>query len=316
LGSVIISPSEVVAVLFNNSNNQIHQTIIFQNRLPGAIAAVVAGASLSVSGLQMQIMFRNPVAGPYILGVSAGASLGVATLLMGTRWLPHSSFAAQLLNTPFSLAIAAGSGAALIFFLVYIISLSVKQNVSLLIIGLMIGSAIGAIVELLQAFAGKDELQKFVLWGFAGFRQLSLDEAKVMAIVCIVGLLHSFALVKPLHALLGGEVFAETVGVNVASTKRKTIVSTAILAGTVTAFCGPIAFVGLAVPHLSRSIFKTANTFLLMLSCIMIGAVICCFCNIISSLPGSDWALPLNTITSVLGAPFVIYVILKKPTLS
>lgn len=316
LGSVHISPSEVLAVLSNNSTNKIYQTILLQNRLPGAIAAIIAGASLSVSGLQMQIMFRNPVAGPYILGVSSGASLGVAILLMGTQWLPHQSLAEQLLNAPFSLAIAAASGAAIVFFLVYVISLSIKQNVSLLIIGLMIGSAIGAVVELLQAFAGKDELQKFVLWGFAGFRQLNLDEVKVMSLICLAGLLFSFSLVKPLQALLGGEVFAETVGVNVAATKRKIILATAILAGTITAFCGPIAFVGLAVPHICRSIFKTANTFVLMFSGILVGAIICCICNVISSLPGSDWALPLNTITSVLGAPFVIYIILKKPALA
>lgn len=316
LGSVNIAPHDIWQVLIGNSNNNIHHIILFENRLPGALAALVAGAALSVSGLQMQIMFRNPIAGPYILGISSGAALGVALILMGIHWLPHQSLLVQLASSPFSIAIAAAAGAVIVFLLVFFISFSIRQSVSLLIIGLMIGSAITASIELLQAFSGREELQKFVLWGFASFRHLSLNEVGVMYAVCVIGFILSFTLIKPMQALLGGEVFAETVGVNVHSLKRKIILSTAILAGTTTAFCGPIAFVGLAVPHICRSIFKTSNTFILMLSSILVGAVVCCVCNIISAVPGSDWVLPLNTITSLLGAPFVIYIILKKPSLS
>lgn len=316
LGSVHLSPIEIWQVLIGNATNSVHQIIVLENRLPGALAAVIAGAALSVSGLQMQIMFRNPVAGPYILGVSSGASLGVALLLMGVQWLPYKHILMQWAQMPFSIAIAAAVGATAVFFMVFIISFSIRQSVSLLIIGLMISSAIAALVELLQAFSGKDELQKFVWWGFASFRQLNLQEVKVMYAVCSIGLLFSFSIVKPMQALLGGELFAETVGVNVASLKRKIVLSTAILAGTTTAFCGPIAFVGLAVPHICRSLFKTSNTATLMLSSALTGAIICCLCNVASSVPGSDWVLPLNTITSLLGAPFVVYIILKKPSLS
>jgi iron complex transport system permease protein len=315
-GSVNIPATEVLKILAGISASDIHRTIVLENRLPGAIAAVVAGASLSVSGLQMQVMFRNPVAGPYILGISSGSSLGVALLLMGNQWISHIPLATEYLNSPFSVAIAAAVGAAMVFVLIYLISFSVVHYVSLLIIGLMLGSAISAIIELLQTFSEKEQLQKFVLWGFASFRHLSLNEAKVMCLFCGGGLILSVFLIPPLQALLGGEIFAETVGVNVASTKRKIIIATAILAGTVTAFCGPIAFVGLAVPHICRSIFLTNNSFILTFSCMLVGALVCCVCNVAASIPGSEGVLPLNTITSLLGAPLVIYIIVKKPAFS
>lgn len=314
IGSVNISPKVIVEILTGNSDESLYQTIILKNRLPGALAAVVAGAALSVSGLQMQIMFRNPIAGPYILGISAGASLGVALVLMGLHFLPQQSFLAHWLNMPFSIAVAAAVGTALVFLIIFLISLSVRQSVSLLIIGLMIGSAISALVELLQAFSGKEELQKFVLWGFASFRNITLHEVKILYAGCAIGLALSISLIKPMQALLGGEVFAETVGVEVNKVKRKIILSTAILVGSVTAFCGPVAFVGLAVPHICRSVLKTSNTFVLMMYSIIVGAIVCCICNIISSVPGSDMVLPLNIVTSLLGAPFVIYILFKKTT--
>lgn len=314
LGSVSISPKIVLEIFSGNLDNSLYKTIILKNRLPGALAAVIAGAALSVSGLQMQIMFRNPIAGPYILGISAGASLGVALVLMGLQFLPRQSYLVHILTMPFSIAAAAALGTVLVFLLIFLISLSVRQSVSLLIIGLMIGSAISALVELLQAFSGREELQKFVLWGFASFRNITLQEVKILYAACSIGLILSASLIKPMQALLGGEVFAETVGVKVNVLKRKIIFSTAILVGSVTAFCGPVAFVGLAVPHICRSLLKTSNTFVLMLSSIIVGAIVCCVCNIISAVPGSDIVLPLNIITSLLGAPFVIYILFKKTT--
>ncbi len=312
-GSVDVKPGEVISILLGNRSNEILSRIVIENRLPGAIGALIAGAALAVSGLMMQILFRNPVAGPYVLGMSAGANLGVAALLMGASFFSVSGWMGKFFYSEWGVALAAAAGSSAVFLLVLLVAKRVTQSVSLLIVGLMLGSAISAIVEVLQTFAGKDELKQFVLWTFASFRHLTAQQVWVMALCCIVGFVLSALMIKPLQALQGGESFAQTVGIDVRKAKQIIIISTGILAGTVTAFCGPVAFIGLAVPHLCRMIFKTANSLTLILACVLVGATVCCFCNVAASLPGSAYALPVNVITSILGAPFVVYIIIKQP---
>lgn len=313
LGSVDIPVHAVLNAFLSGAERNVYSHIVLENRLPGAIGALVAGAALSVSGLMMQILFRNPVAGPYVLGMSSGANLGVALLLMGSSFFSLNGIGASLLASEWGVAIAAAIGASLVFLLVLAVAGRIQQSVSLLIVGLMLGSAISAVVELLQALSGKDELKQFVLWSFASFRHLTMQQVQVMSLFCLGGFILAVKMIKPLQALQAGDVFAQTVGINTRKTKQLVIVSTGLLAGAVTAFCGPVAFVGLAIPHICRMLFKSANTMVLTFSTMLMGAVVCGFCNVISGLPGSEYAIPVNVVTSILGAPFVVYIIFKRP---
>jgi len=313
LGSVAVPATTVVAILSGNGNDEILSRIILENRLPGAVGALIAGSALALSGFMMQILFRNPVAGPYVLGMSSGANLGVALLLMGSSFFSFGGVFSRFFYSEWGIALAAAVGSSVVFLLVLVAAKRITQSVSLLIVGLMLGSAISAVVELLQTFAGESELKQFVLWTFASFRHLTSQQVLVMALCCSVGFVLSIKMMKPLQALQGGESFAQTVGVDTRKAKQTIIIATGILAGTVTAFCGPVAFVGLAVPHLCRMIFKTANTVTLTFACVLLGAVVCGFCNVVASMPGSDYALPVNVVTSILGAPFVVYIIIKQP---
>ena len=313
LGSVSVPAAEVFTILLGKGKDEILSRIILENRLPGAVGALIAGSALALSGLMMQILFRNPVAGPYVLGMSAGANLGVALLLMGSSFFSFSGILSKFFYSEWGIALAAAIGSSAVFLLVLLVAKRITQSVSLLIVGLMLGSAISAVVELLQTFAGKDELKQFVLWTFASFRHLTPQQVWVMAICCGFGFALSIKMMKPLQALQGGENFAQTVGIDTRRAKQTIIIATGILAGTVTAFCGPVAFIGLAVPHLCRMIFKTANTVTLTFACVLLGAVVCGFCNVAASMPGSEYALPVNVITSILGAPFVVYIIIKQP---
>ncbi len=313
LGSVSIPATEVIAILSGKGTDEILSRIILENRLPGAVGALIAGSALALSGLMMQILFRNPVAGPYVVGMSAGANLGVALLLMGSSFFSLGNIFFRFFYSEWGVALAAAVGSSAVFLLVLLVAKRITQSVSLLIVGLMLGSAISAVVELLQTFAGKDELKQFMLWTFASFRHLTPQQVWVMAIGCGFGFVLSIKMMKPLQALQGGENFAQTVGIDTRRAKQTIIIATGILAGTVTAFCGPVAFIGLAVPHLCRMIFKTANTVTLTFACVLLGAVVCGFCNVAASMPGSEYALPVNVITSILGAPFVVYIIIKQP---
>ncbi|MDB5280930.1 MAG: iron transporter permease [Bacteroidota bacterium] len=310
LGSVSIPLQNVLTVLIGGHiENETWRNIIIESRLPAALAALFAGAGLSVSGLQMQTLFRNPVAGPYVLGISAGASLGVAVFILAASAFGFSSV--HLLSG-WSIILAASCGAVVIFFINFIISLKLNDVVAILIIGLMIGGGISALIEILQTFSSNESLKNYVLWTFGSFRYIDLNQIFYMVVVVLLGTVFSLALSKPLNLLLLGDTYAISSGLNIRYAKIMIVLCTSILAGSITAFCGPIGFVGLAVPHLCRALFKTADHKILTPACVVVGGIICCLCNMIASAPGSDTALPVNAITSLLGAPVVIWIILRQ----
>jgi iron complex transport system permease protein len=310
LGSVAIPFSEVLHILSHQaSSNEAWKNIVIESRLPAAIAALLAGGGLSVSGLQMQTMFRNPVAGPYVLGISAGASLGVALFILAA-----SAFGIHEIHllSSWSIILAAATGAVLIFFINFLISFRLSDVVAILIIGLMIGGGISALIEIMQSFSSNEALKNYVLWTFGSFRYVDLNQVFYLSLVVFAGVVFSFLLSKPLNLLLLGDTYATSSGLNIRNAKILIVLCTSILAGSITAFCGPIGFVGLAVPHLARSVFKTADHKILIPACVVLGAGICGLCNIIAATPGSDNVLPVNAITSLLGAPVVIWIILRQ----
>lgn len=312
LGSVSIPVHEVVAALTGGGTNPTWNNIIIESRLPGAIGALVAGAALSVSGLMMQTMFRNPVAGPFVLGISAGANLGVALLLMAASAFGFSFLQSENFMSAWGIILAAGIGSIGILMLNFFISLRINDVVAILIIGLMLGGGISAFIDILQAFSNKDALRSYVFWTFGSFRNISLYQSKFLVIISALGLLGSTLLSRQMDLLLLGDTYAVSSGLNVKRAKALIIIFTGALAGVVTAFCGPIGFVGLAVPHMARGLFRTSNHLVLIPACILLGAVVCSACNLIAAMPGTDMALPVNSVTSILGAPFVIWIIVKQ----
>ena len=273
------------------------QNILHAIRLPKAITAILAGAALSVSGLIMQTLFRNPLAGPYTLGVSSGASLGVAFLTMCS--------ASLVLMLP----IAACIGATLVLLLVLAVSRKVTSNVSLLIVGMMFGSIAGALVSLLQNFANPDALKLFIVWTLGSLSSVGWSDMQLMVPILIVGALFVLLALKPLNGLLLGEEYAKGLGINVARTRLLIVLATGLLAGGVTAFCGPIAFIGVAVPHIARGIFKTSNHRVTIPACVLIGACLLLVCDVLCSL--FIYPLPISTVSALFGAPIIIWIILK-----
>lgn len=277
--------------------------ILLNLRLPKAVTALLAGAALSVSGLLMQTLFRNPLAGPYILGVSSGASLGVAAVvLLGTLL----GFAASSWLTVF----AAIAGASVVLLLVLAFSYRLKNNVSLLIVGMMFGSIAGALVNLLQNFANPDALKLFIVWTLGSLSSVGWTQMQILLPVCLLGMLLSVVLLKPLNGLLLGENYARSLGVNIARTRRLIVLATGLLAGSITAFCGPIAFVGVAVPHMARGLFRTSNHRITLPASALVGANLLLLCDILSSL--FTYPLPISTVSALFGAPIIIWIILKK----
>jgi iron complex transport system permease protein len=310
LGSVSIPFLEVLRILSGGEvGSEAWRNIVVESRLPASLAALIAGAGLSVSGLQMQTMFRNLVAGPYVLGISAGASLGVALYILAASAFGIHHL--QLLSS-WSIILAAAVGAVLIFFINFLISYRLSDVVAILIIGLMIGGGISALIEIMQSFSSNEALKNYVLWTFGSFRYVDLNQVVYLSLVVFAGVIFSFFLSKPLNLLLLGDTYATSSGLNIRTAKVLIVLCTSILAGSITAFCGPIGFVGLAVPHLARAIFKTADHKTLTPACVLLGASICGLCNVIASTPGSDNVLPVNAITSLLGAPVVIWIILRQ----
>ena len=283
--------------------NVMEQNILHAIRLPKAITAILAGAALSVSGLIMQTLFRNPLAGPYTLGVSSGASLGVAFLTMISSSLVVSSL--SLVGLP----VAACIGATLVLLLVLAVSRRVTSNVSLLIVGMMFGSIAGALVSLLQNFANPDALKLFIVWTLGSLSSVGWSEMRLMVPILIVGALFVLLSLKPLNGLLLGEDYARGLGINVARTRLFIVLATGLLAGGVTAFCGPIAFIGVAVPHIARGIFKTSNHRVTVPACVLIGACLLLVCDVLCSL--AVYPLPISTVSALFGAPVIIWIILK-----
>lgn len=312
LGSVSIPVDEIIKILLGqDAAKQSWATIILNFRIPRALTTLAVGAGLSVSGLMMQTLFRNPLAGPFVLGLSSGASLGVALLMLSGGVLGYTFFLSNWLVVG-----AASVGSGLVLLLVVAVSIRVRDSMTLLIIGLMFGSLTGAVVSILQYFSTGDEIQLYLFWTFGSLGGLNFDELLVMGSIVVIGLLVAFALVKPLNALLLSENYAISMGINIKKSRLLIIVSTSLLAGSITAFCGPIAFIGLAVPHLARLLFGTSDHRVLLPSTALCGMLVMLICDMVSQLPGSQNILPINAITSLLGAPVVIWIILKKGGMS
>jgi len=310
-GDASLSLTQVVGGLSGNSRvPHVVALIVRDYRLPKALCAVLVGASLSAAGLQMQTLFRNPLAGPYELGMSSGASLGVAFLVLG-------GFGSAAWSSSFSglgywgVVLAAVAGAAAVMAIVTLVALRVSAGVNLLIIGLMIGSMTGAVVAVLQFFTEPELLQSFLLWSFGSVAGIGWAKLAVLAPLVILGLLLSCAWTKSLDALLAGESHARSLGVSASGARLRILISTSILSGAVTAFCGPIAFVGMAVPHLARPLAGGARHGKLLPCSMLCGAILMLACDIACQWPGKAMSLPLNAVTALFGAPVVIWVVLR-----
>ena len=308
LGSVNIKPDEIVKALFGNSD-EVSRRILMQFRLPKATTAILAGIALSISGLQMQTLFRNPMAGPYVLGLSSGASLGVAFIILGFS----SNLSPDAIKGFGNWAIVASSwaGAGIVMILIMIISSRVKNIMTVLILGIMISSAIASVVSIMQYFSNETMLKTYIIWTMGSLGNLTSSQLNVMLISVITGILISLLSVKMLNAQLLGEEYARSIGLDVKLSRIVIITGTSILTGTITAFCGPIGFIGIAVPHLARIIFRTADHKILIPATILAGAIVMLLSDIISQMPGSDNVLPVNSVTALIGIPVVIWVILR-----
>ena len=283
------------------------QNILHAIRWPKAITAVLAGYALSVSGLMMQTLFRNPLAGPYTLGVSSGASLGVAFLTMCTTVLP---FVLSPLASRLYLPLSACIGAMLVLLLVLAVSRRITSNVSLLIVGMMFGSISGALVSLLQNFANPDALKLFIVWTLGSLSSVSWSDMYIMLPILLIGTILVLCVLKPLNGLLLGEDYARGLGINVPRTRLLIVLATGLLSGGVTAFCGPIAFIGVAVPHIARGLFRSSNHRITLLGSALIGACLLLLCDVLCSL--FTYPLPISTISALFGAPIIIWIILKN----
>ncbi len=304
-GSIHISLREILSVFFGKGTEGINSEILLNFRLPKAITAILAGASLSVAGLMMQTLFRNSLADPYILGVSSGASLGVALVMMAASMLPVA-----FVSSGWALIVAAIIGASIVLALVVGVSFRIQNAVSLLIVGLMFGTIAGSIVSVLQNFSNPDAIKLFVMWTFGSLSAVTWTYMQVLLPVSLIGLGMAFFLQKRLDSLLLGENYARGLGVSIIHTRFLIVIATGLLAGGITAFTGPIAFVGVAIPHISRGIFRTSSHKILMPATVLCGASLILFCDIISQMPA--YTLPINTISALFGAPIIIWIILKK----
>ncbi|WP_418984400.1 iron chelate uptake ABC transporter family permease subunit [Alistipes putredinis] len=310
VGAVPIPIREVLAALTGSGNDPVTTKIILNIRLLKAVVALLAGAALAVSGLQMQTLFRNPLAGPYVLGISSGASLGVSLFLLGASLL-GISFASEALRNV-GIVGSAWIGGALILLVIMAVSARLKDIMAILILGMMFGSAASAVVQILQYLSTDSALKSFVIWTMGSLGGVSLAQLGLMSSIVLAGLILSVYLIKPLNLLLLGENYARTMGLNVRITRLLLFVSTTLLAGTVTAFCGPIGFIGIAVPHVARMLTGNADHRILMPASILLGSVTMLLCDIIAQLPGREMVLPVNTVTALLGIPIVVLVIVRN----
>ena len=289
------------------SDNEVYNNIIYNFRLPKALTALITGAAISVAGLIMQTLFRNPLAGPYVLGVSSGASLGVAIFILAGAILPTA-----FIESGWGLVISATLGAVLVLMMVLAVSFRVRQAVSLLIVGIMFGQLSGSLVTILQNSSDPDSLKLFVVWTFGSLSAVTWNYMWVMLPIVIIGLTIVFAIQKPLNALLLGENYALGLGVNVVLTRLMIIIAIALLAGATTAFTGPIAFIGMAVPHLVRGLLKTSNHQSTIPGTILVGASLLLLCDIVCQMPANGYTLPINAVSALVGAPIIIWIILRR----
>lgn len=306
-GAISIPIEEIWAILTNsNQVNESWKIIVTESRLPQAITALLSGSALAISGLLLQTLFRNPLAGPSILGISDGANLGVAIAML--------VLGGQIggLGGYMTIALSALIGAMVILSIIIYFSGKVRSNILLLIIGIMVGYLVSSSISILNYYASADKVHKFVMWGMGDFSSVSLDKLPFFAIILIIGLVMALMLSKPMNALLMGENYASNLGVNIKRVRTAILINTGILVAIVTAFCGPISFIGIAVPHISRLIIGSANHRHLIPVTLLTGGAIALICNILTIIPGSNTILPLNAITPLFGAPVILYVIMSK----
>lgn len=316
LGSISIPFFDVISILFTHTSE--HTTwniIVSESRLPRVFTAILCGAALSVSGLQMQTLFRNPLAGPYILGISAGASLGVAVFVMGLTFLGITTSQLSMLSN-YGLIISAIIGSTGVLLILLIAIARLKDIMTVLILGIMIGSVAGALISIIQYFSYDSSLKSFVMWMMGDLSNVSLSQLKVLSPVILIGLVISFFYSKQLNAYLLGEEYAQSLGVNIKKTQFIVILLTAILAGSITAYCGPIGFVGIVIPHLARLISKSSNHLVIIPLAVLIGINVVLIADVISQLPGSEMVIPINAITSFIGVPFIFWIIFSNKRIS
>ena len=311
LGSISIPVKDVFNSLTGGiSSKETWDYIIINYRLPKAITAILVGMGLSISGLLMQTLFRNPLAGPDVLGLSSGASLGVAIIVLGAAFVPIGL--SSILLSSYGIVLASSLGSFLVLLAVLAVSQRLRDTMAILIVGLMFASLTSAIIGSLTYFSTAEQLQKFTFWSMGNLGNLSWSSIVVLSVCVAIGLLLSLVSIKPLNALLLGENYARSLGMNYKRTRLIIIFATSILAGSITAYAGPIAFIGLAVPHIAKLVFQTSNHTILFWSTLLLGAIIMLICDSISQLPGSGLTLPINAVTSMFGAPIVIWLLIRK----
>ena len=294
------------AALFDKTQNT-YQEIIFNFRLPKAITALVTGAAISLAGLIMQTLFRNPLAEPYVLGISSGAGLGVAVFLMASSLLPIA-----IIQSGWGLVVAATTGAVVVLLLILVVSFRIKNAVSLLIIGIMLGQIAGSIISIIQNYSNPDSLKLYVIWTFGSLSSVTWTYMKVMIPIVLIGIFIVLMIQKSLNGLLLGENYAKGLGISIVRTRVWIILATALLAGGTTAFTGPIAFIGIAVPHFVRRLFATSNHRIMIPAVLLCGGALLMLCDLATQLPAQGYTLPINAISALIGAPTVIWIILKN----
>lgn len=304
VGSVAIPLSEVVSALLGGGSEEV-RSIVLDIRLVRAVVAVLAGIALSISGLQMQVLFRNPLAGPYVLGVSAGASFGVALFVLG---MPLFGIALSPTLQSLGTAGAAWIGSAVVLLLVVALARRIKDIMVMLILGIMLSSGVGAVVEIMQYFSSEASLKSYVVWTMGSLGDVTASQLAIVAPVIVAGVTMAVAAIKPMNMLLAGERYAASMGLNIGRSRNLILISTTLLAGTITAFCGPVGFVGIAVPHIARMLFRSADHRILLPATILSGVMMLLVGDIIAKY----FALPINTITALMGIPIVIYIVTRR----
>ncbi len=313
LGTVRIPVGSVCAILLGSGEeNEIWTNIVLSSRVPQALTAMVAGAGLAVSGLQMQTVFRNPLAGPSVLGISNGASLGVAFVVLLSGSLGGVALSRLGYLGDVAMSIAAIVGALAILGLIAYVSQKVKGNVTLLIIGVMIGYLANAIIGVLKFFSAEEDVKAFVVWGLGSFARVSGDQMLLFVTLMAILLPLSMLLVKTMNLLLLGDAYARNLGLNIQRSRLLVIVCSGVLVAIVTAYCGPIMFIGLAVPHLARALYRTSDHRILMPGTMLAGGVLALVCNLLARLPGFEGALPVNSVTALVGAPVIVMVLFRR----
>lgn len=312
VGTVTIPFADLFKVFFGEETNHTVSTIVFEYRLPQAVTALLAGAALSVAGLLMQTLFKNPLADPSMLGISSGAGLGVAITILFTGILGGSALSTFGLWSNIGVSIAAFLGATLVLMLILGFSSRVRNMTTLIIIGLMVSYLAGSLTDIMKFFSMKEDIHAFVIWGMGSFSAVGKTKLAFFSISIILGLFASLFMSKNLNIMLLGDLYAENLGLNVKRNNLFVILVSGYLTAIVTAYCGPIAFLGLAIPHLTRFIFKTSDHRILVPAVMLIGMIVSLLCNLVARMPGFEGNLPINAVTAFIGAPIVIWVILRR----